>query len=197
MTTPPVKCRNGHAMTPANTATRRGGSLRPRCRECNRAASARHREKLARRTGHVRRTAWIDAVLAMLPTSGCVLWPGARLDRGGYALSCVGRRTVVAHRRVYELVVGPIPAEMELDHLCRVRRCVNPAHMEPVTSQENSARAVEATYSYDPRKTCRNGHPKTAENVYRSATGDTTCRPCNRATAARSKARRASLAMSS
>src|SRR3546814_19356891 len=49
-------------------------------------------------------------------------------------------RTRQAHRISYELCVGPIPEGMELDHLCRVRRCVNPAHMEPVTHRENVLR---------------------------------------------------------
>jgi hypothetical protein len=50
----------------------------------------------------------------------------------------------MAHRFAYELLVGPIPEDLELDHLCRVRHCVNPAHLEPVTHLENILRGMRA-----------------------------------------------------
>ncbi len=79
------------------------------------------------------------------PTTGCWIWLGA-LHRNGYGNIRVGsmkdgtRGHRVAHRALYEALVGPIPAGMELDHLCRVRSCVNPAHLEPVTRRENLRR---------------------------------------------------------
>lgn len=70
----------------------------------------------------------------------CWLWTG-HLDRYGYANFGLGKhRMVKVHRFAYELLVGPIPEGLEIDHLCRVRHCVNPAHMEPVTHAENMAR---------------------------------------------------------
>lgn len=73
-------------------------------------------------------------------TETCWLW-GATIDRDGYGtLEHGGKRSARAHRVVYELEVGPIPAGLQLDHRCRVRNCVNPAHLEPVTHQENLAR---------------------------------------------------------
>lgn len=70
----------------------------------------------------------------------CWLWQGA-LDRDGYGRVTVDGRGHPAHRVMYEVAVGPIPAGLTLDHLCRVPRCVNPSHLEPVTNAENARRA--------------------------------------------------------
>lgn len=76
---------------------------------------------------------------------GCWTWTGKKGSKG-YGLvhvdSASGRQQQ-AHRAAYELVVGPIPDGLELDHLCRVRVCVNPAHLEPVTRAENMRRMWE------------------------------------------------------
>lgn len=73
--------------------------------------------------------------------SGCWIWTGA-LTTNGYGQVRWGDRTLRAYRLVYELLVGPIPDGLQLDHLCRNRRCVNPAHLEPVTQWENWARGM-------------------------------------------------------
>ena len=70
--------------------------------------------------------------------NGCWLWTGALLD--GYGIVKVGGGVRRAHRVVFEFERGPIPDGLELDHLCRVRRCVNPDHLEPVTKAENIRR---------------------------------------------------------
>lgn len=57
------------------------------------------------------------------------------------------RRTVLAHRYAYELLVGPIPDGLEIDHLCRNKACVNPDHLEPVTKSENARRAALARFA--------------------------------------------------
>lgn len=83
---------------------------------------------------------------------GCWFWRGA-LNGSGYAAAVGG----LAYRMAYEWMVGPIPARMDLDHLCRERSCVNPHHLEPVTRAENLRRARE----YGPREFrlyCRRGH---------------------------------------
>lgn len=75
----------------------------------------------------------------------CWLWRlGAPRAAGGYALFFAGGRQWLAHRWLYTQAVGPIPAGLVLDHLCAVRHCVNPAHLEPVTLGENSRRGNEA-----------------------------------------------------
>ena len=93
-------------------------------------------------------------------TETCWLWT-AGVNASGYGK--FGREPTgpeLAHRVAYELLVGPIPDGLVLDHLCRVRICVNPAHLEPVTSGENTRRACRG------RTHCKRGHEFTPENTY-------------------------------
>jgi len=117
---------------------------------------------------------------------GCWLWRGSQ-SRGGY-----GRyNETLAHRVAYELFVGSIPEGLTLDHLCRVRHCVNPEHLEPVTLGENLRRG-ESFSAVNARKThCPRGHPLSGENLYRTKSGARCCLICKRAAWHRWKARRA------
>jgi hypothetical protein len=73
-------------------------------------------------------------------SSPCWIWQHARA-KAGYGLTRdEDKKTVTAHRVYYQRVVGPIPPKLQLDHLCRVRECVNPAHLEAVTNAENTRR---------------------------------------------------------
>lgn len=81
-------------------------------------------------------------------SSGCWLWIGARHPRRGYGVISVrmkGRRTpkvLFVHRVAYETLVGPIQRDRQIDHVCRIPHCINPAHLEPVTREENLARRI-------------------------------------------------------
>lgn len=108
---------------------------------------------------------------------GCWLWT-ANLSGGGYGNFHLDGRERVAHRLAYEWLVGPIPEGLDLDHLCRVRRCVNPAHLEPVTRRENVLRSPIAIAAQHARKThCPAGHEYTPENTY-TYNGWRCCRRC-------------------
>lgn len=109
---------------------------------------------------------------------GCWLWTDF-LARG-YGRISIGGRMVRAHRFAYELLVGPVPEGLEIDHLCRVRHCVNPAHLEPVTHAENLRRSDSISAVYARRDRCASGHEFTAENTYVRAGGHRDCRACNR-----------------
>ncbi len=73
------------------------------------------------------------------PETGCWLWRGSR-DGKGYARVHIGNGHYAVHRVIYERLVGPIGEERQLDHLCRVRHCINPEHLEPVLCVENIRR---------------------------------------------------------
>jgi len=98
--------------------------------------------------------------------SGCWLWTGT-VRPDGYGLS-MARHEVegkLAHRLVYEAIIGPIPPGLDLDHLCRVRRCVGPTHLEPVTTAENVLRG-EGFSARNKRKThCSRGHELSGNNM--------------------------------
>ena len=106
----------------------------------------------------------------------CWTWVGPHQSIG-YAI--FGK--TVAHRVAYELSVGPVPAGMELDHLCRNRGCVNPAHLEPVTRRENVMRSDSFAAVNAAKTHCPNGHPYSGGNLHVRPNGDRRCRTCVKA----------------
>lgn len=124
----------------------------------------------------------LDGILsrAITPRPDCLIFYGA-LERG-YGRVDVGSKHLRVHRLVWELSTGvPIPDGQTIDHLCRVRSCINVAHMEVVTPEENSRRARRTPAGARP-STCVNGHEYTAENTLIDRnSGSRRCRECKRA----------------
>lgn len=82
------------------------------------------------------------------PETGCWIWT-QHIDASGYGHAWANGRTQKAHRVMYERTHGPIPAGLELDHLCRNRACVNPEHLEPVSKAINVQRGALAKLTAD------------------------------------------------
>ncbi|MER7447815.1 HNH endonuclease signature motif containing protein [Microbacterium sp. NPDC097977] len=122
----------------------------------------------------------------------CWIWQKS-LQKDGYGQISVRGRMKLAHRVSYELHVGPISAGLELDHTCRVRSCVNPQHLEPVTSVVNTHRGLDAIGWRRGGGACRRGHERTPDNCYTDSRGKLQCRPCQRLNQARKYKRRADL----
>lgn len=101
------------------------------------------------------------------PNSGCWLWTGATITLGYGRFSPTQKRYqfVYAHRYAYEMFVGPIVDDMVIDHLCRVRCCVNPQHLEVVTRGENVRRGDAPVHIARRNGTCVRGHQLVAGNI--------------------------------
>lgn len=113
---------------------------------------------------------------------GCWMWQGKKWHNGYGAFYVGGGRSgpkvIGAHRFAWEMVNGPIPDGLEIDHLCKTRACVNPAHMEVVTHAENMRRATG--WKKVPATHCKYGHPFDEENTTFLPDGKRACRTCQR-----------------
>lgn len=109
----------------------------------------------------------------------CWLWTAATST--GYGRFWDGERLVQAHRWAYETLVAPVPEGLDLDHMCRVRACVNPDHLQPVTRSTNLLRGnvgIPRGYRFE---TCKSGrHPLQgpSADVQTYSDGSRECRPC-------------------
>lgn len=106
----------------------------------------------------------------------CWIWKSPRKDGYG-TIRAKERRGQLVHRASYEIHVGPIPDELQIDHLCRNRACCNPEHLEPVTQRENLARGLQQGL----KTHCKHGHEYTGSNVGVRSDGRRYCRACDNA----------------
>jgi hypothetical protein len=112
--------------------------------------------------------------------SDCWLWTASCAGGTGYGQIYADGRPQLAHRFAYELLVGPIPDGLVIDHLCRNRACVNPAHMEPVTQRENILRGTGASARAARKTHCPQGHAYDSENTAIKSDGTRRCKTCHR-----------------
>jgi hypothetical protein len=118
--------------------------------------------------------------IAKTRQTDCIVWVGSTNNLGYGIVQVAPGELGLAHRVAYEDANGPIPEGMVIDHLCRVRNCVNPAHLEAVTSGENTRRGKRAR-SLGVGETCSNGHLAESEaDVYYRRNGTTECMECRR-----------------
>lgn len=111
-------------------------------------------------------------------TETCWLWVASRND--GYGQFWAGGTMHAAHRMAFEIAGREIPRGLQLDHLCRVRHCVNPGHLEIVSSAENTKRSAIAPATINAAKThCPKSHPYAGGNLY-PYRGERRCRECRR-----------------
>ncbi len=125
------------------------------------------------------------------PNTGCWLWTAGSQFGYGRIWQNDTKRMALAHRVAYEILVGPVPDGLQLDHLCRQRCCVNPAHLEPVTGTENQRR-MPREIRKRPRPACRkafckHGHAMTPDNIFIYEWGNATMRACCACRVARQK----------
>lgn len=147
------------------------------------------------------------------PTGFCWLWTGGT-TKDGYGLMGWVKTTWTAHKIAYTLLVGNVPTGMQIDHLCNIRNCVNPCHLEVVTKRENARRMVErrgwvhggVKYQKKPREQwkkapkpenlldwthCKNGHTLLEVGIYTHRTTDGKqahyCKECKRIARAKNR----------
>jgi hypothetical protein len=117
--------------------------------------------------------------------SACWPWRGW-INDGGYGIVALGGKTsraihIRAHRLAYELHHRePIPGHLTIDHLCRVRHCVNPAHLDVVTKGVNVLRGETTAARHARTMVCPRGHAYDEVNTYWRRDGSRTCRECVR-----------------
>jgi hypothetical protein len=118
-----------------------------------------------------------------IDADGCWRWTGARTGGSGgqpYAYLRMNKKNHYGHRLAYQTFIGPIPAGLEIDHLCRKRDCVNPLHLEAVTRRENLIRGETFTARQVALTHCPKNHPYSGDNLYIDPRGDRQCKECRR-----------------
>mgnify|MGYP006403574733 FL=1 len=117
----------------------------------------------------------------VIKDTGCWEWQGY-CNEEGYGRLGLGSTVVRAHRWAYEHYKGPIGDQLPLDHICRVRHCVNPDHLEPVTHRENAMRGEHPWVKISRSGFCKRGHLQNEENSYypKGRPGSKQCRVCRR-----------------
>jgi hypothetical protein len=120
------------------------------------------------------------------PESGCWVWLGGgngciAKDGRDYGIVKMNGKETTLHKLFSEMVFGPVPEGLELDHTCRNRRCFCPGHVERVTHQENVRRGDSIMARRAKQTHCKNGHPLSGDNLFIDKRGNRTCLICRAA----------------
>ena len=120
--------------------------------------------------------------IVRIPESGCWVWEGS-ISGYGYGETWWNNAKKFVHVLAHELFIGEVPKGFKVDHLCRVRCCCNPQHLEAVTHAENVRRGTgwQHVVEYHKQQThCQRGHEWSAENTYVEPNGKRRCLECKR-----------------
>ncbi|MDP9114728.1 MAG: HNH endonuclease [Acidobacteriota bacterium] len=173
-----MDCKAGHPLDAENSYVRPGRG--PQCKECRLQATREWRARggtpKVRPTplGRLAERCEVSSTLFWNGTA-CVIWTGPVNDHG-YGVFNANGKSHLAHRFSYEAKVRQVPDGLELDHLCRVRRCVNEDHLEPVTNAENVRRG-DAGKFHSAKAHCPQRHPYAGDNLI-VKDGKRQCRAC-------------------
>lgn len=123
---------------------------------------------------------WLARLMRRSRVAGsCIIWTGPKTE-DGYGYFSKDSRNQKTHKVAYEAQNGLIPKDLVIDHLCRNRACLNPAHMEPVTNRENILRGVSFSAKNARKRACKNGHIFSGRNLRFRPDGSRRCGSCNR-----------------
>lgn len=111
--------------------------------------------------------------------SGCWEWEAGINNVTSYAVFYFNGRQIMAHRFSYMVFNDRLIPKMEIDHLCRNRRCVNPCHLEQVTQKENLLRGEGIGAINSKKELCKRGHPLSGDNIRINARGSRVCKACH------------------
>lgn len=125
----------------------------------------------------------------------CWIWQKAR-DSGGYGAISVGGKVIRVHRLAFSEFRGVIPDGYLVDHLCRVRECCNPNHLEAVTRRVNTLRGNSFSAVFARTTHCPKGHELAGDNLYTAPSGSRNCKECKRRQSREAHARKKAASVS-